>query len=121
MEKESRFHDIYTEAGRSYMVRAIDVQQSILQTTSTEKIQQIQQQHADMQQRYFQLKLSEEDRLSQETIRKFEEAEKAKIRDKQEKDSKQKGAGQHSSRPVEFLTDDNDESSDEGGLINIKV
>ncbi|MEN6469427.1 MAG: hypothetical protein ABFD45_10820 [Smithella sp.] len=105
------------------MVRAIDVQQSILQTTSTEKIQQIQQQHADMQQRYFQLKLSEEDRLAQEEIRQFEEAEKAKIREKQEKEGnrQRKGADQHPNRRMEFLSDENDESSDEGGVINIKV
>ena len=115
-------HDPDAEAGEVLMVRAIDVQQSILQTTSTEKIQQIQQQHADMQQRYFQLKLSEEDRLAQEEIRQFEEAEKAKIREKQEKEGRQqKGGGQHPNRRMEFLSDENDESSDEGGVINIKV
>jgi hypothetical protein len=74
-----------------------------------------------MQQRYFQLKLSEEDRLAQEKIRQFEEAEKAKIRRRQEKEDKQKGAGQHAPRHAEPLRDENDESSEEGSLINIKV
>ncbi len=103
------------------MVRAIDVQQSILQTTSLEKIQQIQQQHADMQQRYYQLKLSEEDRLAQEKIRQFEEAEKAKIREKEENKDKRRGANQHSPNHAELLTDDSDEESGEGGHINITV
>ena len=67
------------------MARAIDLQSSILQTSVTERVQQIQQQHADMQQRYFQLKLSEEDRLAREKIREFEEAEKAKLRRKEQR------------------------------------
>lgn len=103
------------------MVRAIDLQTSILQTSATEKIQQIQQQHADMQQRYFQLKLSEEDRLAQERIRKFEEAEKTKIRDKEEKNDKRQGAGRQNINHTELPVDGSDEESGEGGYINIKV
>lgn len=72
------------------MVRAIDAQQSILQTHSTEKIQQIQQQHADMQQRYFQLKLSEEDRLTKERVNHSDEAEKAAIRRKKSANAEEK-------------------------------
>ena len=100
------------------MVTAIDVQQSILQTTATEKIQQIQQQHADMQQRYNQLKLSEEDRLAQEQIKQFKEADKAIIRSKEEKEDKRRR--QHPPKHTELLTDD-DEDSEEGGNINIRV
>lgn len=103
------------------MVRAIDLQQSILQTTSAEKIQQIQQQHADMQQRYYQLKLSEEDRLAQEKVNHFKEAEKAKIKAKEEKQDKQKGANQHHANHAELLADDSNEESEEGGHINITV
>ena len=103
------------------MVRAIDIQQSILQTSAAEKIQQIQQQHADMQQRYFQLKLSEEDRLAQEKIRQFEEAEKAKNRKKAANKDKQKGTDQQHPNHTELLADDSDEESGEGGHINITV
>lgn len=103
------------------MVRAIDLQTSVLQTSATEKIQQIQQQHADMQQRYFQLKLSEEDRLAQEKIREFEEAEKAKIRKKEQRQDKRKGADHQHSNQTENLADDLDEESGEGGHVNIKV
>ncbi len=113
--------EISDETGVKYMVRAIDLQTSVLQTSATEKIQQIQQQHADMQQRYFQLKLSEEDRLAQEKIRKFEEAQKAKIRRKEEKNDKRKGADRQNNNNTELLTDISDEESGEGGHINIKV
>jgi len=102
------------------MVRAIDVQQSILQTSPTEKIQQIQQQHADMQQRYIQLHLSEEDRLAREKVNHFKEADKAKIRSKEEKQDKRQGAGQHPPHS-EHLAEEKNESTEEGGLINITV
>jgi len=101
------------------MVRAIDVQQSILQTTSLEKIQQIQQQHADMQQRYYQLKLSEEDRLAQEKVNQFKEADKAKIRKKEDSQDKRKGANRHPPDHPELLADD--EEVREGGHINITI
>jgi len=103
------------------MVRAIDLQQSILQTSSTEKIQQIQQQHSDMQQRYIQLHLSEEDRLARERVNHFKEADKAKIRKKEEKQDRQKGEGQHPPRRAENSADEKNESPEEGGLINITV
>jgi beta-N-acetylglucosaminidase len=104
------------------MVTAIDVQQSIIQTTAAEKIQQIQQQHADMQQRYNQLKLSEEDRLAREKVNQFHEADKAIIRNKEEKEDKEdKRRGKHSPKHIELFTDEDDEASEEGGHINIKV
>lgn len=104
------------------MVRAIDLQQSILQTSSTEKIQQIQQQHSDMQQRYIQLHLSEEDRLAREKVNHFKETDKAKIRDREEKQNKQKGMGQNPApRHAENPANEDSESSGEGGLINITV
>lgn len=103
------------------MVRAIDVQQSILQTSPTEKIQQIQQQHADMQQRYVQLHLSEEDRLAREKVNHFKEADKAKLRKKQEEEEKRRDAKQKHPNHAELLEDQNDQLSEEGGLINISV
>ncbi len=102
------------------MVRAIDVQSSILQTSVTEKVQQIQQQHADMQQRYFQLKLSEEDRLAREKIREFEEAKKTKLRRKEERQDRQSDAGQQTLHGAP-AADDPDEDPDQGAHVNIKV
>jgi hypothetical protein len=109
------------ETGEKNMVRAIDIQQSILQVSSTEKIQQIQQQHADMQQRYFHLQLSEEDRLAKEKVNSFKEADQAKIRKKEENESKRRGANQQHLKHAELLADDHDESSEEGGHINVTV
>ncbi len=103
------------------MVRAIDLQQSLLQTSVAEKIQQIQQQHSDMQQRYYQLKLSEEDRLAQEKIKQFEEADKAKLRRKEENKEKRGGGNQNPLNNAELHSEENDESSEEGGHINITV
>jgi len=42
------------------MVRPIDVQHAILQTSAIEKIQQAQQQHPGVQQEYLELQLKEE-------------------------------------------------------------
>jgi len=42
------------------MVRAIERHESILQTNMAERIQQIQQQHPDLQQRYFQIQINQE-------------------------------------------------------------
>lgn len=103
------------------MVRAIDLQQSLAQVPSTEKIQQIQQQHADMQQRYFQLNLSEEDRLARGKNREFEEAEKAKIRERKENEEKRKGANRQPTRREKLSADEIDESSNEGTILNITV
>lgn len=103
------------------MVRAIDAQQSILQTHSTEKVQQIQQQHADMQQRYFQLKLSEEDRLTKERVNHSDETQKAAIREKEERERRRKSAAQQNQDHHELYTPDDSESPEEGGVINIKV
>ena len=102
------------------MVRAIDLQTSILQTTQLDKIQQIQQHHADMQQKYMQLRLSEEDRLAREKVNKFKEADKAIIRSKEEGEERKRGEHQQQN-PSEVPTDEKDESSEEGGHINITV
>jgi hypothetical protein len=63
------------------MVRPIDAQQSIIQSHSMEKVQQVQQQHGDMQQRYFNLQLTEERRLQKEKVKDLQQKETAAIRD----------------------------------------
>jgi len=103
------------------MVRAIDLQTAIMQTSQMEKIQQIQQHHADLQQKYFQLRLSEEDRLAKEKVNEFKEADKAKVRQKIERENKEKGSGKQQQNHAELHADDNSEDSEEGGLINITV
>lgn len=73
------------------MLRGIDVKQVILQTNPVEKVQQTQQQHPDMQQRYLEIQLSEEKKVQKEHVNYSEEAEKARIGQKREEE-KRKGA-----------------------------
>ncbi len=103
------------------MVRAIDLQTSIMQTSQLEKIQQIQQHHADLQQKYFQLRLSEEDRLAKEQVNHFKESDKAKIRSRGENEEQEKGSKKNQKNPAELHADEQSEESEEGGLINITV
>jgi hypothetical protein len=103
------------------MVRAIDAQQSIIQMHPAEKVQQIQQQHGDMQQRYFQMQLSEEDRILREKIKQSEEAEKTIIREKEEQKDKRQGKDKQNKETAGLICAEEAESADEGGHINIKV
>jgi hypothetical protein len=104
------------------MVRAIDAQQVILQSSMAEKVQQIQQQNPDMQQRYFALQLSEQDRILKEKVKQSEESEKAAIKEKEDRESGRKRKEQHSQENSEHLAAGEDsEFEDEGGHINIKV
>jgi hypothetical protein len=104
------------------MVRAIDAQQVILQSNMAEKVQQIQQQNPDMQQRYFALQLSEEDRLLREKVKQADESEKTIIRKKQEQKNDQKGKDKKNRDNAEMLAvGEEGESAEEGAHINIKV
>ena len=103
------------------MVRAIDAQQSIIQMHPAEKVQQIQQQHGDMQQRYFQMELSEQDRIFREKVKQSEESGKAIIKEKEEQKEKRQGKDKQNSQTTGQLITEEAESADEGGHINIKV
>ena len=71
------------------MLRGIDVKQVFLQTNSVEKVQQTQQQHPDMQQRYLEIQLGEEKKVQKEHVNYSEEAEKARIGQKKEEEKRQ--------------------------------
>lgn len=73
------------------MPRGIDVKQVFLQTNSVERVQQTQQQHPDMQQRYLEIQISEEKKAQKENVNYSEETEKARIGQKKEEE-KRKGA-----------------------------
>jgi hypothetical protein len=102
------------------MVRAIDAQHVILQSTMTEKVQQIQQQNPDMQQRYFALELSEQDRHLKAKVKDSEESEKSLIKEKQDHENERKNKKRNATDNPEALAQAED-GEDEGGLINIKV
>ena len=72
------------------MVSAVDRQQSILQSNITERIQQVQQQHPDLQQRYFEIQLSQERRKMLKKINEPEEMDRAKIGEEEEEGKQQK-------------------------------
>jgi len=84
------------------MLRGIDVKQVFLQTNSVERVQQTQQQHPDMQQRYLEIQIGEEKKLQKENVHNSEETEKARIGQKKEEE-KRKGArkGEQNKNPVE--------------------
>jgi len=80
------------------MVSPIDRQQSILQSNITERVQQAQQQHPDMQQRYFDIQLGQERKKMLHKVKDSEEADRIQLRedesrkhqhDKQKKDEEQ--------------------------------
>jgi hypothetical protein len=72
------------------VVRPIEMNQGIMQAHATEKIQKIQQQHPDMQQRYFSLQLQEEHKRQREKVSDAEEAKKKIIDAQQEKNRESK-------------------------------
>jgi len=67
------------------VLRSVDIQQILLQTTSVEKIQQVQQQHMDMEKKYFALPLQEEMNQKQSEVQDTKEAEEAKIREEEKR------------------------------------
>ena len=67
------------------MTDPIDRIQSILQSNVTERVQQIQQQHADMQQRYFDIQLRQERMATLQKVNDSKETDRLILKDKEEK------------------------------------
>ena len=57
------------------MVRAIDQRESVLQSGIAERIQQVQQRHPEVQQRYFEMQLNQEHRKRLQQVIEAEEKE----------------------------------------------
>lgn len=106
------------------MVRSVDVQQVLLQTNSIERVQQVHQQHPDVQQRYFEDRLSRQRKESKEKVAKTHETETPVIGD----EKNEKESGEHSldgdgkkekraePRPEDAMSD-----NDRGRTVDIKV
>ena len=106
------------------MLRAVDVQQVLMQTTSVERIQQTQQQQSELQQRYVAVHTSEEKKLLKEKVKESDETEKARIQREEERERKRKMARDHEkAEQKQLLTPGEDEPPEEGmgGKINIRV
>jgi hypothetical protein len=104
------------------VLSTVDVQQLFLQSTAVEKVQQMQQ-HPDMQQKYLAMQLTEERKLSQAKVTNAEEAERALLRDREERRRQKKAASvQHVSGEGSGREDTEPQSPEEQGeYIDIRV
>jgi len=106
------------------MLRAVDVQQVLLQTTSVERIQQTQQQQSDLQQRYVAVHSSEEKKILKEKVKESDEAEKARLQREEERERKRRMAREHQKESEKARQANPEEEAGEegmGGRINIRV
>ena len=104
------------------MVRAVDMQQVLLQSHTSEKVQQTLQQHPDRQQRYFELHLQEEKKLLKEKVKDSEEVERAAIRERQEREGRRDAREDDSEgKPKTDQPAAATEEDEEGRHINIRV
>jgi len=73
------------------MVRSLDVQQVLLQSSAVERVQQVQQQQGDAQQRHFHAQLAEEKRELREKVQDAKESGRLRVGEDDER-KKRKGA-----------------------------
>jgi hypothetical protein len=102
------------------MVSPIDRQQSILQSQITERVQQGQQQHPDMQQRYFDIQLGHERKKMLHKVKESEEADHIKLRDDESRKQQHDQQKNDEDQPRDIsgrLSDD----PDQGSHIDIKA
>jgi hypothetical protein len=102
------------------MVRAIDRQHSVLQTNITERVQQVQQQHPDLQQRYFDIQLSQERKKMLQKVKDPEETARAKLREAERKKQQKDGQSKDDTRQWE-TSGESSEDRDPSSFIDIKV
>jgi len=109
------------------MLKAIDVQQVVMQVEQAEKVQRAEQHHPDMQQRYLDLQAKEEHKLRHQKVPDAEEARKALVRDEQERRqektrerAKRVGLAHQEGLPPVIPAEEEQEAQ-QGGHINIKV
>ncbi len=84
------------------MSSPINMNQSVMQSVISERVQQVQQQHPDMQQRYFEHELTQEQIKKQHKVDNSKEMDYLQLRDKEEKKQRkepQKGRDNESSTP----------------------
>ena len=107
------------------MLRAVDLQQILLQTTSVEKIQQTQQQQSELQQRYVAMHENEEKKILKEKVKESEDPDKVRMQREEERERKRKRARDQQraagvSRPHTPQEEEPPEEN-QGGRINIRV
>ncbi|MDI9571142.1 MAG: hypothetical protein QM278_10580 [Pseudomonadota bacterium] len=106
------------------MLTTIEMQQSIAQLHAMEKIQQVQQQHADLQQRHFASQLHEERKRLKEKVNDADEAEFRRLQER-EADARSGGRRDEAKRrsAVRGPSEEPPEETavEEGSRIDIRV
>ncbi|MCK9362270.1 MAG: hypothetical protein M0P74_01515 [Syntrophales bacterium] len=103
------------------MIKAIDAQQVIIQTEKANRVQQVDRQHPEMQQRYLDIQAREEKKLLQKAIKSSEETERAVIRDEEQKENRREQQGRQGQASDSFGENEEEDMPQEGGHINIRV
>ena len=106
------------------MLSTIEMQQSIAQLQAMEKIQQVQQQHADLQQRHFATQFNEERKRLKDKVKDAEETDFRRLQERKEgnrSDGGRESAKQHSAARKPPEEDTEETSIDEGSRIDIRV
>jgi hypothetical protein len=105
------------------MVGPLDNQIVINQSVATEKVQEVQQRHPDLQQKHFALQLQEEEERKRRDVRDTEKPGHPEIRARERK-AQEKGRKKRSKKPPSRArgTTRTDDSSEDGDrLIDIFV
>lgn len=105
------------------MLRAIDMQQIVAQLEQAEKVNRMEQRHPEMHQRYLELQAKEEQRLRQKKVPDAEEARKTSIKDKREREERERRADADRRASVRQVIRGEEEQdvTRQVGHINIKV
>lgn len=101
------------------MVRSVDMQQVLMQSNAVERVQQVQQQQGDAQQRYFHARQIEEERELREKVKNSQEADQLTIRSEDERE-KREGKRKNGNTRGDKDTDTADTGKPEG-TIDIRV
>jgi hypothetical protein len=103
------------------MVRSLDMQQVLLQSIAVERVQQVQQQQADVQQRHFGSQLAEEKRELREKVKDLEETERLMIREEEERGKREKNPGENSAKKKKGGVVADSSADEPGGKVDIRV
>ena len=105
------------------MLRAVDVQQALLQSSSVERVQQTQQQQPDMQQRYFEVQVGQEKKALREKVKDTDSSDRARIREEEEERQRRhaKGGRAKPEAPGPDAAEEDDGERDQGRRIDIRV
>jgi len=106
------------------VLRSLDMQQILLQTTAVEKVQQVQQQHADVGKKHFALQFQEEIDRKKKEVQDTKESEETKIREEERKRQQKEEYKSNSSREEEDRNNPKKEKlveMDQGKILDLIV